>query len=65
MSLPSAQFPLAELGALLAARHSHTHLGAILAQSSWAVNEEMVDDARAVVLQGGEEVAVICTVSGG
>ena len=65
VSLPSAQFPLAELGALLAARHSHTHLGAILAQSSWAVNEEMVDDARAVVLRGGEEVAVICPVSGG
>ena len=63
--LPSAQFPLSEIGALLAARHPHTKLGAVLAQSSWAVNEEMVDDPRAVVLRGGEEVAVICPVSGG
>jgi len=63
--LPSAQFPLTDLAGLLAARHPHTNLGDILANSSWAVNEAMVDDPGAVVLRGGEEVAVICPVSGG
>ncbi|KZT73149.1 hypothetical protein DAEQUDRAFT_509233 [Daedalea quercina L-15889] len=65
VALPSAQFPLTELAALLAARHPESSLGAVLAQSRWAVNEEMVDDPAAVVLEGGEEVAVICPVSGG
>ncbi|EPT05633.1 hypothetical protein FOMPIDRAFT_1013341 [Fomitopsis schrenkii] len=65
VALPSTPLPLAELGALLAARHPHTNFSAVLAQSGWAVDEEMVDDPRAVVLKGGEEVAVICPVSGG
>ena len=58
-------FPLTDLAALLAARHAHTALGRVLAQSAWAVDAEMVDDPARVVLRGGEEVAVICPVSGG
>ncbi|KAH9838420.1 uncharacterized protein C8Q71DRAFT_529052 [Rhodofomes roseus] len=65
VALPSAQYPLTDLAALLSARHPHAGLGAILAQSNWAVDEEMVDDPAVVVLRGGEEVAVICPVSGG
>lgn len=60
-----AQFPLSSLGALLSARHPNTALADILAQSGWAVNEEMVDDPQKVYLRGGEEVAIICPVSGG
>jgi len=58
-------FPLTALAALLSARHPSTKLGEVLESSSWAVNEEMVDDPAAVFLRGGEEVAVICPVSGG
>ncbi|KAI0330221.1 hypothetical protein GY45DRAFT_1303304 [Cubamyces sp. BRFM 1775] len=57
--------PLSALGDLLAARHPGTKLREVLAQSQWAVDEEMVDDPAQVVLTGGEEVAVICPVSGG
>ncbi|KAF9815845.1 hypothetical protein IEO21_04357 [Rhodonia placenta] len=59
------RFPLSALAALLAARHPSTGLADVLAHSSWAVNEEMVDDPEKVFLSGGEEVAVICPVSGG
>ncbi|KAI0635663.1 hypothetical protein C8Q77DRAFT_1155438 [Trametes polyzona] len=58
-------FPLSALADVLVARHPGTRLGAVLAQSQWAVDEEMVDDLARVVLKGGEEVAVICPVSGG
>ncbi|KAH9850252.1 beta-lactamase-like protein [Lenzites betulinus] len=58
-------FPLSALADVLAARHAGTRLGAVLAQSGWAVDAEMVDDPARVVLRGGEEVAVICPVSGG
>ncbi|KAI0671608.1 hypothetical protein C8Q78DRAFT_785690 [Trametes maxima] len=61
----ASQFPLSALADVLAARHPGTQLGAVLAQSQWAVDEEMVDDPAGVVLKGGEEVAVICPVSGG
>ena len=57
--------PLSSLPALLASRHPNKDLDQILATSQWSVNEEMVDDVSAVVLKGGEEVAVICPVSGG
>ncbi|KAI0768053.1 hypothetical protein BD413DRAFT_480146 [Trametes elegans] len=53
------------LADVLAARHPGTQLAAVLAQSGWAVDAEMVDDPARVVLTGGEEVAVICPVSGG
>ncbi|KAI0925985.1 hypothetical protein AcW1_008272 [Taiwanofungus camphoratus] len=69
ISLTSASkrtgFPLSALSSLLAARHPHTTLETIISQSSWAVDEEMVDDPNAVFLRGGEEVAIICPVSGG
>ncbi|KAI0368744.1 hypothetical protein BV20DRAFT_947474 [Pilatotrama ljubarskyi] len=61
----SASFPLTALADVLAARHPGTDLRQVLEQSQWAVSEEMVDDPARVVLRGGEEVAVICPVSGG
>ncbi|KAI0822463.1 hypothetical protein BC628DRAFT_1327097 [Trametes gibbosa] len=65
LTFDSGGFPLSALADLLAARHPGTRLGAVLAQSQWAVDEEMVDDPAHVFLRGGEEVAVICPVSGG
>jgi molybdopterin converting factor small subunit len=62
---PSKTFPLASLSAVLAARYPGTGLDKVLERSAWSVNAEMVDDAKAVMLKGGEEVAVICPVSGG
>ncbi|CDO72468.1 hypothetical protein BN946_scf184980.g9 [Trametes cinnabarina] len=61
----SGGLPLSALADVLVARHPGTGLREILAQSQWAVDEEMVDDPANVVLKGGEEVAVICPVSGG
>ncbi|TFL03921.1 hypothetical protein BDV98DRAFT_352923 [Pterulicium gracile] len=57
--------PLTQLGALLAARHPATNLGEVLKTSQWSVDAEMVEDPAEVFLKGGEEVAVICPVSGG
>lgn len=57
--------PLSALADVLTARHPGTRLGDVLAQSQWAVDEEMVEDPARVILKGGEEVAVICPVSGG
>jgi molybdopterin converting factor small subunit len=37
----------------------------ILSGSQWSVDAEMVDDVESTMLKGGEEVAVICPVSGG
>jgi len=57
---------LSSLGELLVARHpGATALGKILDSSKWSVDAEMVDDPEGVELKGGEEVAVICPVSGG
>ncbi|KAJ7363967.1 hypothetical protein DFH08DRAFT_262012 [Mycena albidolilacea] len=57
---------LADLGDVLVARHPKaTALRKILDGSKWSVDAEMVDDPDAVELKGGEEVAVICPVSGG
>lgn len=58
-------FPLVSLADLLTSLHPHTQLKSILAGSKWAVDEEMVDEPETVYLKGGEEVAVICPVSGG
>ncbi|KAH8109577.1 hypothetical protein DFH11DRAFT_927176 [Phellopilus nigrolimitatus] len=63
--LPSGEFRLSALSALLAARHQGTNLDAVLRTSQWSVDAEMVDEPEGVVLKGGEEVAVICPVSGG
>ncbi|KAJ7475798.1 hypothetical protein FB451DRAFT_1033567 [Mycena latifolia] len=62
-----ANFRLSELGGLLVARHPEARdLRKILDGSKWSVDAEMVDDdPESVELKGGEEVAVICPVSGG
>ncbi|KAI0064788.1 hypothetical protein BV25DRAFT_1851778 [Artomyces pyxidatus] len=61
----SAPFRLSSLAALLASRHPGTALGKVLEGSRWSVDAEMVDEPDQVVLKGGEEIAVICPVSGG
>ncbi|TBU32505.1 hypothetical protein BD309DRAFT_850659 [Dichomitus squalens] len=60
-----ASLPLTQLAALLTSRHPNTSLGSVLEESQWAVDAEMVEDPTQVTLRGGEEVAVICPVSGG
>lgn len=62
---PEGGLPLTSLPELLVSRHPNTGLDRILATSQWSVDEEMVDEPSEVVLKGGEEVAVICPVSGG
>jgi len=61
----SEQFPLSSLAELLISLHPNKGLDKILQSSQWSVEAEMVDDPREVNLKGGEEVAVICPVSGG
>jgi len=63
--LPDGGIKLSELGVLLTLRYSETDLGIILTTSQWSVDLEMVDDPTTVFLKGGEEVGVICPVSGG
>lgn len=64
--LPSSEpLALTSLGELLVSRHPNSNLAKVLASSQWSVDEEMVDDPEKVFLKGGEEVAVICPVSGG
>ncbi len=64
--LPSGTpFPLSSLAEVLTSRHPDTGLDRVLASSQWSVDAEMVDDPESVSLKGGEEVAVICPVSGG
>jgi molybdopterin converting factor small subunit len=58
-------FRLSALGALLSERYPRTNLSKVLKGSQWSVDEEMVDKPEDVILKGGEEVAVICPVSGG
>jgi len=61
----SQEFRLSSLGDLLISLHPNKGLDKILQSSQWSVDAEMVEDPREVVLKGGEEVAVICPVSGG
>ncbi|KAL4247212.1 Molybdopterin synthase sulfur carrier subunit [Abortiporus biennis] len=64
--LPSEEpFPLSSLATLLSSRHPSRGLDKVLATSQWSVDAEMVDEPEKVFLAGGEEVAVICPVSGG
>lgn len=67
IELPShlAEYKLADLGPLLVSRYPDSNLGDVLKTSQWSVDAEMVDDPENVILKGGEEVAVICPVSGG
>ena len=62
----STPLPLSALPALLVERHPGVGLENILKGSRWSVDAAMIDeDEEGVVLKGGEEVAVICPVSGG
>lgn len=63
--LPRVPLPLASLADVLVSRHPQTTLAKVLASSQWSVDAEMVDEPEKVLLRGGEEVAVICPVSGG
>ena len=64
--LPSHEpLSLSSLSELLVSRHPGKGLDKVLASSQWSVDEEMVDEPEKVVLKGGEEIAVICPVSGG
>lgn len=60
-------FPLADLAALLSARHRATELESVLETCAWSLNEEMVpeEDVASVRLKAGDVVAVIPPVSGG
>ncbi|KAI0346105.1 hypothetical protein BDW22DRAFT_1352103 [Trametopsis cervina] len=68
ISVPSEDhddLTLSSLSSVLVSKHPGKDLDKILATSQWSVDEEMVDDPSSVILKGGEEVAVICPVSGG
>jgi molybdopterin converting factor small subunit len=65
ISIPNEGLKLTELGRVLTSRHSNSDLGKVLNTSRWSVDLEMIDDPEVIVLKGGEEVAVICPVSGG
>ena len=67
ITLSSSSFKLSDLPAFLAHRYPDTNLEKILKTSRWAVDAEMVDeeDESAFLLKDGQEVAVICPVSGG
>ncbi|KAF4596525.1 hypothetical protein EYR38_007912 [Pleurotus pulmonarius] len=58
-------FLLSELGDLLVSLHPDNGLDKVLESSQWSVDAEMVDNPGNVVLSGGEEIAIICPVSGG
>jgi len=65
IELPTSEpFLLSTLGSHLVSLHPK--LDEILKTSQWSVNAKMVSDEDPdMVLKGGEEVAVICPVSGG
>lgn len=63
--IPATGLPLSSLKDLLVSRHPNTNLKSVLDSSEWSVDAEMVDDPTKIELKGGEEVAVICPVSGG
>lgn len=63
--IPEEGLKLTELGRVLTSRHSKSDLGKVLNTSRWSVDLEMICDPEVIVLKGGEEVAVICPVSGG
>jgi len=65
ISIPKEGLKLTELGRVLTSRHSKSDLGKVLNTSRWSVDLEMIYNPEVIVLKGGEEVAVICPVSGG
>ncbi|KAG6329745.1 hypothetical protein ID866_9344 [Astraeus odoratus] len=65
LNLPSIPFPLSSLAGHLISLHPNTGLDKVLDSSQWSVDAEMVSEPEAILLKGGEEVAVIPPVSGG
>lgn len=65
ITIPDEGMLLSSLKDVLSARHSDSNLKDVLATSKWSVDVEMVEDPSSVLLQGGEEIGVICPVSGG
>jgi len=64
LSIPD-KTKLSDLTQLLISRYPNSNLGEILKTSRWSVDLEIVDEPDQVTLHGGEEVGVICPVSGG
>jgi molybdopterin converting factor small subunit len=58
-------FKLSSLSKILISRHRDSNLEKVLQTSQWSVDTEMVHSPDDVILDGGEEVAIICPVSGG
>ncbi|KAJ8589001.1 hypothetical protein M405DRAFT_227124 [Rhizopogon salebrosus TDB-379] len=65
ITLPLSRYPLSSLGGLLVSLHPDVGLDNILQSSQWSVDAEMVGNVEEVTLKGGEEIAIICPVSGG
>ena len=65
ISTVQAGFPLSALADFLSRRYPGRRLDEVLETSRWSVDAEMVERVEEVMLRGGEEVAVICPVSGG
>ena len=65
LPLSASPFHLSSLGDLLVSLHPNKALAKVLETSQWSVDADMVEDSEVVVLKGGEEVAIICPVSGG
>lgn len=63
--IPDSGINLSDLGELLISQHPGTALRNVLQTSQWSVDAEMIVDPNDFILRGGEEVAVICPVSGG
>lgn len=66
IALPDGKpMSLTTLGTLLKERYATGGMENALDGSQWSVDAEMVDDPESTMLRGGEEVGVICPVSGG
>ncbi|KAJ7593001.1 hypothetical protein C8J56DRAFT_779400 [Mycena floridula] len=65
ITIPDEGLLLSSLKDVLSARYPDSNLKKVLATSKWSVDVEMVEDPSSVLLRGGEEIGVICPVSGG
>ncbi|KAI0033559.1 hypothetical protein K488DRAFT_47525 [Vararia minispora EC-137] len=67
IELPKTPFPLRDLAGFLSSRYPNTTLRKVLERSQWSVDAEMVpeEEVNDLTLSGGEEIGIICPVSGG
>ncbi|KAF4614214.1 hypothetical protein D9613_007759 [Agrocybe pediades] len=65
ISIPDDGLKLSDLTEVLNQHHEGKGLKGIIETSQWSVDLEMVEDPDRVLLRGGEEVGIICPVSGG